>query len=210
MRNRFLTPNATDLTSPSIRRLFVCPSELTKYLTGALDVLCHGYNWEMFGDASTDDTTQLFEEVIASMRDENRAGEIFASVSSQHDGALSLDGAYIDPNSYPMLAAVVPASWWVSSDEIELPNMTGAYLTGMGDSSQHGMFTGSNTHTLTVDEIPSHSHAYASAGTGAATLVVPDVPTAVPAPGATGLSGGNMAHNNRPLSLQVYWFIRYE
>jgi len=210
MRNRFLTPNVTDLSSPNVRRFFVCPTDLTKYLTGALDVLCHDYNWEVFGDASIADTVELFEEVIASMIDLNTAGEIFASTSGSLDYALMLNGQSIASADYPKLLAVCPLAWVVSPETIVLPDLTGAYLTGAADLMGVGTTIGSNTHMLTVNEIPSHSHTYASAGTGAATLVVPDVPTSVPAPGATGLAGGGMAHNNRPLSLQIYWYVRYE
>jgi hypothetical protein len=204
MRQRFLTPSTSQLTGVSVRRFFCVDSGLAHFLTGCLDQLTDSYNWEKFGDIEPDAVAQLFEEVIASMGNCDMVGQVIATLGNVPDNCLLMDGKSVLVSDYPLLAGAVPDL--VSGSNIVLPDMTDAYLVG-GDNFDVGTFTGSNTHTLTESEMPAHTHDYVSAASSLTTIVVPDEPSAIPAPAISSPSGGNQPHNNMPYSMSVFWCI---
>ena len=82
------------------------------------------------------------------------------------------------------------------------------FLLGCGDTYTNGAIGGEATHTLTVDEIPSHNHSapqitWADLGTGGGGWNNHANQT-----GATGATGGGKAHNNMPPYLAVYMWKR--
>ncbi len=71
---------------------------------------------------------------------------------------------------------------------------------------------GENTHTLTVDEMPSHSHEV-SGRTGTSMWAVGDIVMAANGANPVGTvssktSGGSKAHNNMPKFYAVYFWLR--
>jgi len=211
MRLRFLTPNIASLTGVSVRRFFCVDSGLAHFLTGALDELTSELNWESVGDASPKQMVEIFEEVIASMGNCENIGQVMATFGNIPSNCLALNGQEVSGSDYPLLAAAVPDFvYGVDATNpdgiIALPDMTDAYLVG-SSSMDVGLFTGANTHVLSVEEMPPHTHDYVSAATSLTTIVVPDEPSAVPAPAISSPSGGGLAHNNMPYSIGVIWAI---
>jgi len=211
MANRFLTPNASDLTGLGVRRFFCVDSGLAHFLTGCLDQLTKDFNWQQFGDLSPVDMSEIFEEVIASMDNCSIVGQVVATFGTVPDNCLALNGQEVLGVDYPLLAAAVP-DWVYAKDQdnpegiIALPDLTDAYLVGASNMDV-GQFSGANTHTLTVEEMPPHTHDYQSAIGALTTIVVPDEPSAVPAPAVTSPAGGGLAHNNMPYSIGVIWSV---
>jgi len=205
MSMRFLTPDTTQLTGVSVRRFFCVDAGLASYLTGAIDELTNELNWENFGDIGTSEIVEIFEEVIASMANCESIGVIFATVGNVPDGCLLMDGSSVAVSDYPELADVVPS--WVSGSSIVLPDMRDSYLVGSGKVAV-GESVGENEHTLTVSEMPAHTHDYVTAVASVSTVVIPDEPSAVPSAATTAPTGGGLPHNNMPLSLAVGWVVR--
>ena len=90
-----------------------------------------------------------------------------------------------------------------------------AFLLSAGDTYSAGSTGGSATHTLTVDEMPSHSHDVRMAYPFEAGGAVPFVPySSNPEPYAVGnydvvqFTGNNQPHNNMPPYLAVYMWRR--
>lgn len=83
------------------------------------------------------------------------------------------------------------------------------FLLGAGDTYSNGSTGGEATHTLTVNEMPSHSHKYGygspkRAGDGTKWNTCADGGTA----NTSGSTGGGQAHNNMPPYLVVYMWKR--
>jgi len=123
------------------------------------------------------------------------------------EGWLLMNGQSVSANVYKELASVVPAAW-VASETITLPNWAGRVLVGAGTGSgltNRVLATtgGSETHTLTIDEMPSHNHNVAWGGTTG--LGVQNKVVEYPAgynnalqndPTYINYAGGGQAHNN--------------
>ena len=145
---------------------------------------------------------------------EEMAGEIKMWAGNKiPDGWLLCDGSEISKTKYPKLYAAIGNLWGTpnSSSNFKLPNLNGKVPVGYNSSDTDfdtvGKMGGEKTHTLTVDEIPSHRHqqygpystgkgsssAYTQANNRATTRVKTDY------------KGGGGAHNN----LQPYAVVKY-
>lgn len=135
---------------------------------------------------------------------------------------LPCDGAIYNRTDYPLLYAAIDPVLIIDSDTFRTPNLVGRFPLGESLDFEMGAEGGAASHTLTVDEMPSHSHgnlphshseitaipSLADFGTGA------PVPSATPAAGITGAAsisidntGGNEPHNNMPPYFVVRWVI---
>ena len=85
------------------------------------------------------------------------------------------------------------------------------FLLSAGDTYTAGSTGGEATHTLTVNEMPSHKHAipyvFGSIG-GGGSWITDAGATSNYNPNATGATGGGQAHNNMPPYLTVYMWQR--
>lgn len=89
------------------------------------------------------------------------AGEVRMYVgSAAPTGWLFLNGAVITnfQGLYPDTWAVIPASW-KSGSNVNLPNMAAKFPVGQDGSHVLGATGSTNTHTLAIANLPSHTHA---------------------------------------------------
>ncbi len=196
-------------------------------LLSVVDVIRQRFYWETnfnpISDALYDAILNGLDDVERELMNNIGIGSFFWSVAFLTDPNLLIPvGQTVLQSEYTELTAVVPATWLIGAD-IQLPNMTEAgFITGMV-VPDIGQITGSNTHQLSVAEMPSHNHTQnphahteispltTPTGAGpipaAASLVVPTpVPTGV-ATASNNPSGGDGAHNNVQLSLQVIPYL---
>lgn len=94
----------------------------------------------------------------------------------------------------------IPTGWVLCNGSNGTPDLRNRFIVGAGSTYSVGATGGEATHTLTVSELPSHSHTYkktvsssGNKGTGAYgqydwTNTTDD----------TGYTGGGQAHENRP------------
>ena len=90
--------------------------------------------------------------------------------------------------------------------------LQGRFLLGAGDAYPAGSTGGEAVHTLTVEEMPSHSHLqYVGANSGSWGIRrdhVEDLDCEKYPQGESGATGGNQPHNNMPPYLAVYMWKR--
>lgn len=60
----FLTPDSAALQETPETRVITVSPLLWQYVSGALDILCHEDNWEVFGTATSEETTQYFSDMF--------------------------------------------------------------------------------------------------------------------------------------------------
>lgn len=125
---------------------------------------------------------------------------------------LICDGSSVSASVYPELARVVP-SRNKNGDMIRLPNLGGNVIVGYTPNSEHygeiGNGGGEETHTLSIDEMPSHCHSIGTAnGQGNKDWgynFTYDNNTAAWHTGSCSYEGRNQPHNN----MQPYIILNY-
>lgn len=129
------------------------------------------------------------------------------------DGWLLCDGSEVSKTTYPNLYEAIGDLWGVpsSSSNFKLPNLAGKVPVGYNsadtDFTPVGHTDGEKTHTLTIAEMPSHSHSrnYYSADWCANGTKSGYHGSDTGTKKVTGSTGGNGAHNN----LQPYAVVKY-
>lgn len=138
-------------------------------------------------------------------------------------GWLLCDGTSYRKSQYPALAAVLGATG--TGTDFVVPDLRGRFLLGSSDTHPKGQTGGEETHTLTEDEMPSHSHkvigrGYSSAWFNGVGIWQSDADSggkwAIPAATASGqlgyleaaATGGDKPHNNLPPFYAVGYIIK--
>lgn len=87
----------------------------------------------------------------------------FSVIRQDHMGWMNCDGRLVSTEDYPLLFRVVQYSFGGSGDQFRLPDMRsrvpGAISQGTGLTNRTlGDAVGTETHTLTIAEMPAHTH----------------------------------------------------
>ena len=125
-------------------------------------------------------------------------------------GYLECDGSAVSRSAYPLLFAAIGTTWGVGngSTTFNLPNLNGRTCIGSGTRNV-GATGGSETHALTLDEVPSHAHSV-----GAHAHTVPQhghgftQPTVNGGATTTGGGGGHGHEVQRQNNSGNWWFFR--
>ena len=133
-------------------------------------------------------------------------------------GWLLCNGATVSKTDYPDLFEVIMGSSSTSTT-FNLPDLAGTFPFGVNSTYTLGSTGGEETHTLTVSEMPSHTHPWSIKHGGASGTALPyhgsnwsgtwssSDSTSYP-PLVISNTGGNGAHNNMPPYCAVYFIIK--
>ncbi|RZS93401.1 phage baseplate protein [Aquimarina brevivitae] len=120
--------------------------------------------------------------------------------------------------------ADIPSGWVLCNEEgikslpqdkkSKVPNLDGRTLIGQGSTYQYGTTGGQPTHTLTTDELPSHTHSINNGGFGTLGIglepdndsnYIPFCSTGYVSSISPANTGSNKSHNN----MQPYYVAYY-
>ena len=171
--------------------------------------------WDDLTDAEWDEAdalvSQAQDELIKGVL---MTGQITAFAgATAPDGWLICDGQAISRADYSRLFAAIGTTYGVGdgSTTFNLPDLRGRVPAGVDGATFAALGTagGEETHTLTVGEMPSHTHSDSGAVASVTTVgLEPPEPTALPIVTVTGATGGDGAHNNLQPYLTVNFIIK--
>lgn len=127
---------------------------------------------------------------------------------------LICNGAAVSQTTYPALYNMLRHNFGSGGGTFNLPDLTSRFLYGAGIDANIGATGGSNTHTLTTDEMPAHGHTQRTrGGTAGAIATTAGYLANASSPLTTSTSttadaGGGQAHNNMPAYMRGYWCIK--
>lgn len=189
------------LSGAKMARVILFDESLAPFLGEAITDLTNDYTWLEIGDPVTDIIDACYL-AIDSFYQNVMIGSVQLFLGSVPAGWLALDGSTYDQSDYPELAAGLDTQY---RDDVlgtfTLPDIDGLFPIGSGSIIALGATGGSESVTLTIDQIPAHTHTYImpdpAVDIGSVGTPIPGVTTVTPNT-PTGSSGGGQAHENRP------------
>ena len=147
-------------------------------------------------------------------------GSVVAYIASSAPGGwLLCDGSAVSRSTYSTLFGVIGTTYGVgdNSTTFNLPDLRGRVPVGSGTGAgltarSLAATGGAETHTLTVDEIPAHTHSYVNNTNNQDTDNAFATETAADnadLSATTGSTGGGQAHNNMQPFLVLNYIIKY-
>lgn len=135
-------------------------------------------------------------------------GQVFCSLAYFVNDRrfIPLQGGVFAEEDYPELVAVMPGDWRNGDGTFTVIDATWMTPVGIHDALPLGTTGGEKEHTLTVNEIPAHTHTTVNAG-GNRALVSSGGATAATTGLQSGSAGGGAPHNNMPPHFLVIWYI---
>ena len=125
------------------------------------------------------------------------------------DGWALCDGTAVSRAGNPVLFSAIGVTWGHGdrNTTFNIPDLRGRVLLGADDTYNLGSVGGETTSTLTVAQIPSHTHHIGSTAGGRP--VASGAGSSVPNTGSyTDPTGGGQPHNNMQPYAAVQWIIR--
>lgn len=189
------------LSGTKIVRALSIDSALIPHVSDAIAQLTIAKNWVEVDDSVDDIIAECFTALDSWYLGNMLIGQISSFLGLLPDFWLPLTGDTFDRVDYPELWDTLDDNY-KDSTTFTLPDLSDLFLTMAGTGSYSlGDADGSNEHTLTSDEMPSHTHTYLPpvVDLDLEAVGVPDIMAArLGVPISTGATGGDSSHENRP------------
>ena len=186
------------LTGEKKIRALSLDSALFPHIGDVITKLTNTWVWEPVGDSVADVVAEC-KQAVESWYSDMLIGSVFPWIINPPAGWLLLDGSTYASADYPELSSLLPAHL-VTGPNFILPDIEGAFPYGVVNEGDSAAVTGSNVLTLTVGQLPPHSHTYTppTLTIDAETPVVPVPTSGIGAPTSTGNTGDGDDIDIRP------------
>lgn len=191
------------------------------FVLGALEPLTHPDYWRANGDYAANEIERLMLMLVTAVEDEPMSNLPVGTVvlwpsAVVPDGWLECNGLLLDVEDYPELAALLGDTYGTApAGQFRLPDLRERVAVGRDSnvsSFAHvlGASGGAATHTLTVAQMPAHSHSVPAADSNnqRGNLIARTSATTGSVGFATSTSGGGQPHNNLQPYLVMMYIIR--
>lgn len=162
-RLAWITPPTIPTASVMCRRLII-PNDpvLVAAVNGALLLLIDPRNWEQIGGTvAPEDAAAAMQAMYFEYLRESAFCMIGAIVAvateTAPEGTLLCDGSAYARADYPRLYAALPPALIVDADTFTVPDLRDRFILGAGTTPAHDT-GGAATVTLTVEQLPRHTH----------------------------------------------------
>tara|TARA_R110000796_G_scaffold252100_1_gene385140 strand:+ start:783 stop:1277 length:495 start_codon:yes stop_codon:yes gene_type:complete len=129
------------------------------------------------------------------------------------DGTLQTSGVPSGVISmWSGLTASIPTGWNLCDGTLGTPNLVGRFIKGASTAGGTGGSTSTGAHTLSISEMPSHTHNEKAVGGPATTQVANEtgyltLPSTFRQTGAAG-GGGSHSHTIDPLYFELCYIMK--
>jgi microcystin-dependent protein len=203
MLPKFPTPDAADYSR--VCRVLVLPrsTEILSAIASALTMLTDPRAWVEVGTMGQEEASQIIQAALTDyFKDRCMIGTIVPHVMGElPDWMIPADGSIYLRGEYPDLYDLIDPSYRIDAVSFRVPDLRGRTIIGTGNGplttdrllNEEG---GTEYHTLTVDEMPAHSHdaqphSHTDAGhTHGITGVIPNID--IEAPGVPDLAAAGI------------------
>lgn len=167
------------------------------------------FYWREMDESERIEAVDLLAKAESELMSNPTLGWVVPISGSVPDNMLECDGSVHLRVDYLELWEVLDVAFKVDSDTFRLPNLSRRTVFGGGGDWHTGDIGGEESHALSVDEIPQHSHTYTSPIVGDLDFEevgIPQPATAInPIPQNTSVVGGGQHHNNMPPYQILRW-----
>ena len=195
------------LTGGKAIRLVVADLALLPDIGDAITQLSIANNWVEIGDTVDDILAAVFE-TVTDYYNVMLVGLVSTFLASIPVGWLQLDGSTHLKADYPILWERLPSQLRTPTD-FTLPDLTDVFINGATNEGEIGDEGGSNSYSLTVDQLPAHTHteipAVLGVDVGGAGPPLPSSTPGTPIP--TGSTGSGASINNRPAFVEMLFAV---
>lgn len=158
-------------------------------------------------DAEIDEIKASVDKLMIEIERAKLIGVVMPYINTVPEGTLKCDGSTYNREDYPYLFDyLIGTALILDADTFLVPVIQDRFVLAAGGTFPRYTAGGEINHTLTLDEIPAHTH------TAPIISIIPDLTGEIPSlssvqSGSTGSAGGGNSHNNMPPYVSLEYCI---